>query len=83
MHGQFGDRTRALTIFAASVLCLLSPMAPRAQSTPIVYVAPIEGLIDLGLAPFVQRIVEEAETRGAAAVILRSTPLAAVSTPRC
>jgi membrane-bound serine protease (ClpP class) len=71
MRGQLGDRTRALTIFAVSVLCLLSPMAPRAQSTPIVYVAPIEGLIDLGLAPFVRRIVEEAETRGAAAVILK------------
>jgi hypothetical protein len=58
-------------IFAVSVLGLLSPMALRAQSTPIVYVAPIEGLIDLGLAPFVRRIVEEAETRGAAAVILK------------
>jgi hypothetical protein len=26
-----------------------------AQKTPVVYVAPIEGIIDLGLAPFVQR----------------------------
>ena len=36
----------------------------------IVYVAPIEGIIDLGLAPFVQRILNEASAAGAAAVVL-------------
>ena len=41
-----------------------------AQKTPVVYVAPIEGIIDLGLAPFVQRILKEASDAGAAAVIL-------------
>ena len=41
-----------------------------AQKTPVVYVAPIEGIIDLGLAPFVQRILDEANDAGAAAVIL-------------
>lgn len=38
--------------------------------TPVVYVAPIEGMIDLGLAPFVQRVLSEATQEGAAAVIL-------------
>lgn len=38
--------------------------------TPVVYVAPIEGMIDLGLAPFVQRVLNEATQDGAAAVIL-------------
>jgi membrane-bound serine protease (ClpP class) len=37
---------------------------------PIVYVVPIEGIIDLGLAPFVQRVLDEAEEAGAAAVVL-------------
>jgi len=37
---------------------------------PVVYVAPIEGMIDLGLAPFVQRVLSEAAQAGAAAVIL-------------
>ena len=37
---------------------------------PIVYVAPIEGVIDLGLAPFVQRILKEAASAEAKAVIL-------------
>ncbi|HEX2337180.1 MAG TPA: NfeD family protein [Hyphomicrobiaceae bacterium] len=41
-----------------------------AQKTPSVYVAPIEGIIDLGLAPFVQRVLDEATDAGAAAVIL-------------
>jgi membrane-bound serine protease (ClpP class) len=71
MRRERGDRTLAVTIVAVGLLCLLTPIGLRAQSTPIVYVAPIEGLIDLGLAPFVRRIVEEAETNGAAAVVLK------------
>lgn len=54
-------------------LGLLGPLAPAcAQEKPpaIVYVAPIEGTIDLGLAPFVQRVLDEAAEAGAAAVIL-------------
>lgn len=41
-----------------------------AQSAKVVFVAPIEGMIDLGLAPFVQRVLDEAVATGAAAVIL-------------
>jgi len=41
-----------------------------AQKSPVVYVAPIEGIIDLGLAPFVQRVLDEATREGAAAVVL-------------
>jgi membrane-bound serine protease (ClpP class) len=37
---------------------------------PVVYVAPIEGMIDLGLAPFVKRVLDEAEAAGAVAVVL-------------
>ena len=36
----------------------------------VVYVAPIEGIIDLGLAPFVQRVLKEAANANASAVIL-------------
>lgn len=42
----------------------------RAAPATIVYVAPIEGIIDLGLAPFLQRVLNEAGQAGAAAVIL-------------
>jgi membrane-bound serine protease (ClpP class) len=44
--------------------------ASAADTPRIVYVAPIEGIIDLGLAPFVQRVLDEAAAAGAAAVIL-------------
>jgi membrane-bound serine protease (ClpP class) len=45
--------------------------AARAEDRrPVVYVAPIDGIIDLGLAPFVRRVLKEAGDAGAAAVIL-------------
>jgi membrane-bound ClpP family serine protease len=49
---------------------LAIPSAFAEEKRPIVYVAPIEGVIDLGLAPFVQRVLDEATLAGAAAVIL-------------
>lgn len=43
----------------------------RAQaSSPVVYVVPIEGTIDLGIAPFLSRTLKEAAQAGAAAVLL-------------
>ena len=42
-----------------------------AQSPPaVVYAIPIEGVIDLGLAPFLARTLREAEEAGAVAVVL-------------
>ena len=44
---------------------------PSAQtSRPLVYVVPVEGVIDLGLAPFLARTIRDAEQAGAAAVLL-------------
>ena len=71
MRGQPGTRRLTTTIVTLSLLYLLSPTGVPAQGKAVVYVAPIEGIIDLGLAPFVRRVVEEAEKRGAAAVILK------------
>ena len=53
-------------------LALLAASAfSRAQDKrPVVVVAPIEGIIDLGLAPFVQRVLDEATQAGAVAVVL-------------
>ena len=60
-----------LGIAGLGMLALLasSPGVSTAQ-TPVVYIAPIEGMIDLGLAPFVQRVLNEAAQEGAAAVVL-------------
>ncbi len=46
------------------------PPVPTAKAVPVVHVVPIEGTIDLGLAPFVQRVINEATAAGAAAVVL-------------
>jgi membrane-bound serine protease (ClpP class) len=51
-------------------LAVVALASPCASAAPLVYVAPIEGIIDLGLAPFVQRVLDEAGAAGAAAVVL-------------
>ena len=65
-------RCTALLIFLLGYLAVAhtgeSPVTRT--TTPIVYVAPIEGVIDLGLAPFVERVLTEATQQGATAVIL-------------
>jgi len=38
---------------------------------PLVYVADVSGTIDLGLAPYIERVLKQAEQDGAAAVVLR------------
>ena len=55
------------------VACGLLVQLARAQQPaprPVVYVVPVEGVIDLGLAPFVSRVLDEAARAGAAAVVL-------------
>ena len=73
-------------VMAACVL-LLTGLAtwgpPSAQtSRPLVYVVPIEGVIDLGLAPFLARTIRDAEQAGAAAVVLDINTSVDVSTRR-
>lgn len=60
------------TWWCAAVLVLLASAPPHAsaQAPRVVHVVPIEGTIDLGLAPFVQRVLDEAVETGAAAVVL-------------
>jgi membrane-bound serine protease (ClpP class) len=53
----------------ALVLACAAPAAAQ-DRRPLVYVAQIEGIIDLGLAPFVQRVLDQAAAAGAAAVVL-------------
>jgi membrane-bound serine protease (ClpP class) len=67
-------RTRWTLVLSLLMLAcgLLAHMA-RAQQTPsrpVVYVVPVEGIIDLGLAPFVERVLNEAAQADAAAVVL-------------
>jgi membrane-bound serine protease (ClpP class) len=62
----------ALIIVSSGFLGVANSGTPLAghTATRIVYLAPIEGTIDLGIAPFAQRVINEATSEGAAAVIL-------------
>ncbi len=62
-------RACRLALLAFALLAAVAP-APAQEKRPVVYVAPIEGIIDLGLAPFVQRVLDQAAESGAAAVVL-------------
>jgi membrane-bound serine protease (ClpP class) len=71
MNNAKRTAARAMALLAFTLLTFPGLSAPSfAQKTPIVYVAPIEGMIDLGLAPFVDRVLREATDAGAAAVVL-------------
>ncbi len=63
--------TRAVLVALGVVGLLVGGASARAQmALPLVYVAPIEGVIDLGLAPFVERVLAEAAAAKADAVVL-------------
>lgn len=74
MNTRIIKLTGLLGLFVAGlgVLTAMGPVRALFAQTEqkIVYVAPIEGIIDLGLAPFVQRVLDDATRNGAAAVVL-------------
>ena len=57
-------------LLAVAATVSFAAAAPAPEPRPVVYVVPIEGMIDLGLAPFVERVLDEATGAGATAVIL-------------
>jgi membrane-bound serine protease (ClpP class) len=59
----------AIAVLAVSAAAY-ARTSPLGQGAAVVYVAPIEGMIDLGLAPFVERVLREAQEANAAAVVL-------------
>lgn len=64
-------RSDRWAIAVIGLICALGQVPASAQeSRPLVYVLPVAGVIDLGLAPFVSRVLDEAEEARAAAVIL-------------
>jgi membrane-bound serine protease (ClpP class) len=66
-----GFSWRAITACMLLLTGLVVGGLPSAQtSRPLVYVVPIEGVIDLGVAPLLARTIREAEQAGAAAVVL-------------
>ncbi len=59
-----------LGLLGVLALLLASSNSPAQNARKIVYLVPIDGVIDLGLAPLVARVLSEAAEAGASAVIL-------------
>ena len=61
-----------LATLASLLLALIAGGWTFAQNKgqPVVYLANIDGTIDLGLAPYIERVLLEAQNNGAAAVVL-------------
>ncbi|HYE70805.1 MAG TPA: hypothetical protein VD932_04695, partial [Aquabacterium sp.] len=73
-------RTRGLILRACALLtlalgALLHVLAQQAAARPVVYVAAVDGVIDMGQVPYLQRVLSEAEKAGAAAVLLEVNTL--------
>jgi membrane-bound serine protease (ClpP class) len=64
--------TRRTLILAGTVATLVAgAFAPlSAQESGVVYRVPVTGVVDLGLAPFIERSLAEATAAGASAVVL-------------
>lgn len=70
MNGDRASTRWAIVAFAA-LLVVLTGDPSRAQARrATVWVVPVEGMIDLGLAPFIERVLDTAAREGHAAVIL-------------
>jgi len=55
---------------AAVVALVPSPNRVDAQTSDVVLRVPVTGVVELGLAPFIERSLEEAAAMGAVAVVL-------------
>lgn len=62
--------TRTMVLLAFAAAATLTAPAHGQGARPVVYLVPVDGMIDLGLAPFVQRVLDEAASAEAGAVIL-------------
>jgi membrane-bound serine protease (ClpP class) len=63
-------RAGRLLLIVLACFATFAPALAQDKRPAVVYVVPIEGMIDLGLAPFVGRVLGEAAQAGASAVIL-------------
>ncbi len=59
-----------LALLAAALGAVAAPLTVPAQSSKVVLRVPVEGMIDMGLAPFMRRAVKEAEDMRADAIFV-------------
>ena len=65
-----GRRPVGFTLILAAILVAALPGQEPSQENGLVYRIPVEGVIELGLAPFVERGIRSAAADGAQAIIL-------------
>ncbi|HUG01634.1 MAG TPA: NfeD family protein [Longimicrobiales bacterium] len=70
MNALGNPRIAGTTLAALTAAAFLAPPAHAQRSGTEVYRIPITGVIELGLAPFVERSLKEAAAQGAAAAVL-------------
>ncbi|MBE0623038.1 MAG: nodulation protein NfeD [Burkholderiales bacterium] len=70
LHMLNGVARLSIVVLALFAGFAASASAYAQENRALVYVVPIEGMIDLGLAPFVERVIAEATQAGAAAVVV-------------
>jgi membrane-bound serine protease (ClpP class) len=63
-------RQNLILVVALVALIRLETFSLAQPPSPVVYVAPIEGIIDLGLVRFIEGVLKQATDEGAAAIIL-------------
>ncbi|HIF21600.1 MAG TPA: hypothetical protein EYQ27_06725, partial [Gemmatimonadetes bacterium] len=64
--------SRRQHVFILALAGVLGPLAlpAPAQNRSTVFRVPVTGVIELGLAPFIERSVKEAAAAGASAIVL-------------
>ena len=66
--GGFGRPLMAALALAGAVACADEPAGPA--SDDVAYIIPVTGVIELGIAPFIERALEEARAAGAEVAVL-------------
>ncbi|NIP82046.1 MAG: nodulation protein NfeD, partial [Gemmatimonadetes bacterium] len=61
---------RRLTLAAIAAATCATPAVPAYAQSGAVHRVPVTGVVELGLAPFIERSLEEAAAAGAVAVVL-------------
>jgi membrane-bound serine protease (ClpP class) len=69
-HFYSGETVFRWSLAVLTVACISLPPRGAEAQRPVIYRVPVTGTIELGISPFIGRVLREASEAGAAAVIL-------------
>ena len=70
MFNHSGIKQKVFLFLLSAATGLFGGLWAAYAQNPVVYVVPVEGVLDLGLAPFISRVLDEAAREEAAAVVI-------------